>query len=127
MFDDEPDDLGDLLDSLSSLRDGIPSVELTQVGNQIHMLNFKQVVQVIKRDDRFLSRFISNQLGAKTTIRDSTLIIRRQINRSDLEDVLHDFVSKYVICPTCSKPDTILEGTNQFKLICLACGTENHV
>ena len=99
-------------------------VEIT--GNKTVISNFSQISSHIRRKPENLSKFLSKELASSCKLDGDRLILNRKISSQKVIEKVNLYVSKFVICHECKKPDTELlrEGGLSF-MHCLACGAKH--
>jgi translation initiation factor 2 subunit 2 len=97
-------------------------------GTRTMISNFAQVATSIRRTPEHLAKFLGKELASQYEISGDRLILSRRLSSRDVNDKIEKYVSRFVLCPKCSKPDTELEeeGAKLF-LKCLACGEKREV
>ncbi|MCY3414332.1 MAG: hypothetical protein INQ03_21985 [Candidatus Heimdallarchaeota archaeon] len=116
------DDIESPFDALNDLPEGLRQgirIQTEQQGSDTLLKHFDQLCNKLRREPSLVKKFISQTLGAPTKIDGTQLVIKRSVSRGDLEQVLGEFLSKYIICKFCGKPDTLLKKK---KITCAACG-----
>ncbi|RLG80356.1 MAG: translation initiation factor IF-2 subunit beta [Thermoprotei archaeon] len=104
----------------------VPKAEVMFVGGRTILLNFKQIVEALNREERVLQQYLVKELGAPAFLNESgQLVFQGRFNVYVLNRLIEIFVNKYVICPTCGSKDTkLLKKGKVFILRCEACGAE---
>lgn len=107
----------------------IPKFELFSEGNKTHLKNFSVVCEKIRRDKAVLVKYLSKELAVPADLQGDRLILQRKINADIVNKKLEEFVTKYVICKECKKPDTHIQelGHGLRQLICEACGARTSI
>ncbi len=103
-----------------------PKAEVLHVGNQTIIRNFRQIANVLRREERILMRFFLKELAVSGIMDPSgALILNTRVSSRVINDLLNLFIKNYVICPTCGRPDTrIVKRERVWILVCDACGAE---
>jgi len=107
----------------------IPKFEFFTEGNKTILKNFKAVVDKIRREPAFLSKYLSKELAVPVEPQGDRLILQRKLVGDIVNKKLEEFVLKYVICKECKRPDTHIEelGHGLRKLICESCGARTAI
>ena len=106
----------------------IPKFEFFTEGNKTIVKNFKSVSDKIRRGPAMVSKYLSKELAVPVEVRDERLIIQRKIRGEMLNKKLEEYITKFVICKECGKPDTHIEDVGRVHtLICEACGARTPV
>jgi translation initiation factor 2 subunit 2 len=101
-----------------------PKFEYFSEGNKTIIKNFKVVCHKIRRDQQTVSKYLSKELAVPVEVREERLVLQRKIMGDILNSKLDEFITKYVMCKECGKPDTHIEevGHRLRNLVCEACG-----
>jgi translation initiation factor 2 subunit 2 len=107
----------------------LPRFEYFTEGNKTIIKNFKMVTDKIRRDPAFLSKYLSKELAVPVEVVGERLILQRKLSGDIVNKKLEEFISKYVICKECNRPDTHLEdlGHRVRNLVCEACGARKAI
>lgn len=106
----------------------VPKVEGHIEGNKTIITNFKQICSYMRRDCDHLLKFLLKSLAAHGTIKGDRLVLTRKISSKMLNDKILEYVTEFVICKECKKPDTELIKEDRLTFIhCLACGAKKSV
>jgi translation initiation factor 2 subunit 2 len=106
----------------------IPTARIEFEGKNTIIVNFKEIVDTIKRDEHHLWKQILQEVGTAGEIKGNKGILKSKQKQSTIDRLIKNYCEKYVICETCQKPDTIIikEGRSHV-LVCQACGTRHPV
>ena len=106
----------------------IPTARLEFEGKNTLIVNFKEIVENVKRDDKHLIKFILQEVGTAGGIKGNKAILKGKQKLSTIDRLIKNYCEKFVICQTCLKPDTVIvkEGRSHL-LVCHACGTRHPV
>jgi translation initiation factor 2 subunit 2 len=106
-----------------------PKFESFTEGNKTIVKNFSVVCDKLRRSKEMLSKHLSKELAVPVNIEGERLIIQRKLFADALNRKLEEFISKFVICRVCNRPDTnIVEAGHGLKqLVCEACGAKNAI
>jgi translation initiation factor 2 subunit 2 len=95
-------------------------------GNKTIISNFTQICSCLRRDCEHILKFLSKELASFSKIENDRLIINNKISCEKLSEKINLYISKFVICQECKKPDTELVKKDGFIFInCLACGAKH--
>ncbi len=102
----------------------MPQFEFFAEGNKTIIKNFKTVADKIRREPEYVGKYLSKELAVPVGIQGERLILQRKIVGDILNKKLEEFITKYVICRQCNRPDTHVEelGHGMRQLVCEACG-----
>lgn len=99
-------------------------VEIT--GNKTAISNFSQILSHIRRNSDELCKFLSKELASQCRPDGDRLIFNRKIQSQKVVEKVNLYVSKYVLCKQCGKPDTeIVRESGLAFMHCLACGAKH--
>jgi translation initiation factor 2 subunit 2 len=107
----------------------MPRFEFFTEGNKTIVKNYKLVTDKIRRDPAFLSKYLSKELAVPVEMAGDRLILQRKLTGDIVNRKLEEFISKYVICKECNRPDTHIEelGHRVKELVCEACGARKAI
>ena len=107
----------------------IPTLDAFIEGNKTIIKNFSAVLQKIRRKPEHLIKFFNAEFAVPATIEGDRLVLHRKLRPELLNKKFTDYVTNYVICSQCGKPDTHIEDSGQRSklLICEACGARTAV
>lgn len=104
----------------------IPKADVQIVGNKTILSNFVQICSYLRRDCNHLVKFLSKELASSSKIENDRLVFNRKIPYGNVDEKLKLYVSKFVVCQECKKPDTELKKQDGFLFVhCLACGAKH--
>ena len=106
----------------------IPTARLEIEGKNTLIVNFKEIIDDLKRDDKHFIKFILQEVGTAGGIKGNKAILKGKQKLSTIDRLIKNYCEKFVICETCLKPDTVIikEGRSHL-LVCHACGTRHPV
>ena len=101
----------------------VPEV-LTQLqGNRTIFRNFDRLIKDLKREPKHAFKYISGEIGTACSIDNDTLVLSGKFSREAIQKIFNEYVSKYVLCSECQKPDTKVIDQKGIKMLkCEACG-----
>ena len=86
------------------------------------------IINKIKRDEKEFLRFLLIELATSGEIRAQKAYLKTSQRVDIINRHIEIYCKKYVICPTCNKPDTQLIKENRvLSLHCMSCGTNTIV
>jgi len=90
--------------------------------------NFCQVCSCLRRNPVHLAKFLSKELASQCELRGDRLVLSRKLSSRDINEKVAKYVSLFVLCPKCKKPDSeLVEIKGRCYLHCLACGEKHEV
>ena len=106
----------------------IPTARLEFEGKNTLIVNFKEIIEDLKRDDKHFIKFILQEVGTAGGIKGNKAVLKGKQKLSTIDRLIKSYCEKFVICETCLKPDTVIvkEGRSHL-LVCHACGTRHPV
>jgi len=106
----------------------IPTARLEFEGKNTLIVNFKEIIENLKRDDKHFIKFILQEVGTAGGIKGNKAVLKGKQKLSTIDRLIKSYCEKFVICETCLKPDTVIvkEGRSHL-LVCHACGTRHPV
>ncbi len=106
----------------------IPVLNSTIIGNRTIIKNFVSSCKYIRRDEKMVAKYLFKEIGTQGYIDGENLVLLGKFSNKVINEKFNRFVKNYVLCPICSKPDTILIKENRVMFIkCEACGARNSV
>ncbi len=106
----------------------IPKIKGHIEGNKTIISNFNQVCNALRRDPSQILKYLQRELASPGSIQGHRLILGRKIPSSLINSKIEKYVSDFVICKECRKPDTKLEKDNKILMKkCMACGARHPV
>lgn len=123
-MDSFSNEIDNLVDSLpENMRSGIERAKIQHQGNSTIVKNFARIIKDLQRDPSHLRKFISTSLGVQTVQEGNQLVLKAKIGADRLNETMNLYVTQFVICPNCKKPDTLFETKKKRNILtCLACG-----
>ena len=110
---------------VATTRFSLPSLQVFRQGRRTIVMNFKQVLEVLRRETSFVLTYMARELAAPVVYNEPRLIIQGIKDEMAIRSVLERFVKIYVICPACDSPDTVvIRRDRAYILRCEACGSE---
>lgn len=97
-------------------------------GNKTILINIKKIAKDLDRDPNHLLKYLLRELATPGKFAGERVILGRKVAASAINKKLKKYMSEFVICSECSKPDTKLieeKGINHLK--CSACGAKKPV
>ncbi len=97
-------------------------------GNKTILVNLNKIAKTLGREEQHLMKYLLRELatpGKKVGFR---VILGSKVAASVINKKINKYVSEFVYCSECNKPDTILteeKGINYLK--CNACGNKKAV
>lgn len=98
-------------------------------GNKTVVVNLKKIAKELGRDENHLLKYLLRELATPGKFVRERAIFGTKIAASTINKKIKKYVSEFVFCSECSKPDTKLaeERGGIIYLKCLACGAKKPV
>ncbi len=110
--------------TLTSERFEPPVPETMFQGSKTLIRNFDVICQKLRREPALLSKYLSKELAIPSTLDGGKLILHGKVYDRMINEKLGNFITSYVICRECKRPDTkLVDGAHGVRtLVCEACG-----
>ncbi len=109
----------------------VPEVKSHVEGTKTIIINFSQICSVLRRKPAHLAKFLMRELAASGLVdgeKGERLTLNRKLSSEKINEKINAYVTEFVICPECKKPDTELIKEGEFLFLhCLACGAKHSV
>ncbi|ADV65400.1 translation initiation factor IF-2 subunit beta [Desulfurococcus mucosus] len=104
----------------------MPQASVLVIGGKTIIQNFRQIANILNRDEELLKRYFMKELNVPSSINEAgQLELKGKFNPSAVNQLLVRFVERYVKCSTCGSVHTRLTKKGKvFVLRCDACGAE---
>ena len=113
---------------LTKERFEIPKVKGHIEGNKTIISNFNQICDIVRREPNQILKYLQRELASPGSINGPRLILGRKIPSELVNSKIQRYVTEFVICEECKKPDTKLERENKILIKkCMACGARHPV
>ncbi|KAJ2599923.1 eukaryotic translation initiation factor 5 [Coemansia sp. RSA 1721] len=93
--------------------------------------NIVEVSRALSRPPSYATKYFGSELGAQTKIEEKNdkYIVNGAHEVPKLQDLLYNFIDKFVLCGDCKNPETDLIITKEQTIIrhCMACGKRTDV
>ncbi|MFH2106976.1 MAG: translation initiation factor IF-2 subunit beta [Candidatus Micrarchaeota archaeon] len=106
-----------------------PVFEFFVEGNKTIIKNFGVVCDKLRRDPEEVTKYFSKELAVPAENQKERMVLHRKIIGDMINKKLSEFITRYVICKECKKPDTKIVdvGHGLKQLVCEACGARNAI
>ncbi len=109
-------------------RFSVEKIKGHQEGNKTILINLKSIAKTLGREESHLLKYLLKELAAPGKIVGDRVILGSKIAASAINKKIKKYVSEFVYCSECRKPDTkLLEEKGISYLRCLACGVKKPV
>jgi len=91
------------------------------------IVNMVEIAKALGRPPTYPTKYFGCELGAQTQFdfKDERFIVNGSHEASKLQDLLDGFIRKFVLCPGCDNPETVLGIESKKNILsqsCKACG-----
>ena len=101
----------------------IPKIRSVIEGNKTFIVNIRDVLERINRDENHFLKFMAGELATSVTMEGTRAVFAGKHAKVTLQTLLERYVKEYVICGECGKPDTrLVTETRIMWKRCDACG-----
>ncbi len=119
-------------EALNKERFEMPTAESFVQGTKTIIKNFSSVLKAINRDNeqskRHLVKYLAKETASPANIEESQLVLGGKFSDFQVNDLLKSYITQFVLCPLCKKPDThVIEKQGVKILKCEACGAISSV
>ncbi|MEM2904301.1 MAG: translation initiation factor IF-2 subunit beta [Candidatus Bathyarchaeia archaeon] len=105
-----------------------PKAIISSVGNRTFIQNFKEICDRLNRDPNHVLRFLSRELATAGSWKENYAVFQGRFLSEGIQRLISRYVSDFVTCPVCKRPDTRIEKQGRFSfLACEACGARSAV
>ncbi len=114
--------------TVSEARLQIPDPDIIHEGKVTIVRNFADIVELINRDPKHISKFLMTEFGIGVTISGRRLTINRKISADQISAKIRQYMESYVTCYECKSPDTEIQKIGRtYVLTCKACGAQHPI
>ncbi len=106
----------------------LPRITLRRVGRRTFFLNFGVIVEKLNRDPQHILKFLTKELATAANMDGNRVVFQGVFGPDSLNRLIKIYVERYVVCPTCGRPDTKIAKQERFLFLeCEACGARSSV
>jgi translation initiation factor 2 subunit 2 len=106
----------------------IPELEMFIEGKTTVVRNFTDIADAINRDPQDILAYLLKELGTAGTSEGKRVIFKGKVQPDQIKDRINSYVSTFVICSECERPDTkLIKDGRTLILECDACGAHRPV
>jgi translation initiation factor 2 subunit 2 len=106
----------------------IPVVEAMIQGNQTVIKNFSQIAETLRREPPHILKYLTKELATPAGLSGGRAIFQSKLSQKMIQQKLENYVTDYVLCKECKRPDTKLIKEDRIVFIkCEACGAKSSV
>ncbi|MBI4214710.1 translation initiation factor IF-2 subunit beta [archaeon] len=97
-------------------------------GNQTIIRNFAEVSQKLRREPKHLVKYIAKELACIADLDGARALLKGKFKPDQLNSRLKNYVSEYVLCDQCGKPDTTFMMVESIRYKrCEVCGARSPI
>ncbi|MDD1721154.1 MAG: translation initiation factor IF-2 subunit beta [Euryarchaeota archaeon] len=109
-------------------RFSIPDVRVFVEGRATVFENFAEIADVLNRNPEHLLKYLLRELGTAGKVEGTRVIFQGRFSQEMIAGLIDDYVSEYVICSECNRPDTHLTKSDRTVMLkCDACGAQRSI
>lgn len=106
----------------------IPELDVLIEGKTTVVRNFGDIADVINRDPSDILAYLLKELGTAGSSEGKRVIFKGKVQTDQLKDRIKSYVSTFVLCSECERPDTkLIKDGRTLILECDACGAHRPV
>lgn len=106
----------------------MPVLKVQKAGSRSVLVNFNEVVGVLRRDQGHLMKFLLKELATSGEMKGSSLEVQGGFSQDLVNKKLLKYVESYVRCPECGKHDSeLVKEKGYFFIKCEVCGARTAV
>jgi len=114
--------------AVGSERFNIEKIKGHLEGNKTVLVNLKKIAKDLGRDENHLLKYLLRELATPGKVVRARVFLGTKIPASAINKKIKKYVSEFVLCSECGKPDTnLVEEKGIVHLKCLACGVKKPV
>jgi len=107
----------------SGSRFEIPRAIVQSSGKQTYIRNFGDIARTLRREPKQIAKYLFKELAIPGVLKGGELVLQAKIGTSMIEQRIKDYVTDFVLCNECGKPDTNIISEQGISFIkCEACG-----
>ncbi len=101
----------------------IPKVDSFIQGKKTIVKGFNALMKEMRRETKHFLKYLTKETGAPITEGNNQLTISGKVGAIQLNKIIENYFTQFVLCSECKKPDTKIITQNGTKLMkCEACG-----
>jgi translation initiation factor 2 subunit 2 len=104
----------------------IPQLKIEYEGDKSILVNFKEICELFRREPSHVMKFLVRNLATAGYVTDDLkLVLQGHFNEDQIMNLLNRYVSFFVRCQNCGRPDTrLIKKAKVVYMVCEACGAE---
>ena len=110
-------------EALNKERFEMPDMQSHIQGKKTIVGNFAQVLKSLHREERHILKYIAKETATSAVLSEGKLLLNSKFTREQVNKFFHAYITQYVLCHECHKPDTKFVEQQGIKMMkCDACG-----
>ncbi|UCE74221.1 MAG: translation initiation factor IF-2 subunit beta [Methanomassiliicoccales archaeon] len=106
----------------------VPELEILFEGKTTVVRNFAEIASAVNRDPADILAYLLKELGTAGSSDGKRVIFKGKVQIDQIKERLSNYVSTYVLCSECMRPDTkLIKDGRTLILECDACGAHRPV
>ena len=106
----------------------IPEIDILIEGKTTVVRNFGDIADAVNRDPQDILAYLLKELGTAGSSEGKRVIFKGKVQTDQLRDRIDNYVSTFVLCSECERPDTkLIKDGRTLILECDACGAHRPV
>jgi len=106
----------------------IPNLNIFTEGNKTSILNFSEIADILNRDPHHIMKFLLRELATRGNFEGTRATFIGRFGQLTLNSLMRRYTEKYVLCPSCKKPETTIIKEDKFiYLQCNSCGAKQSI
>ena len=106
-----------------------PTPEILHEGSKKTIIrNFSEIVDILRRDENHLYKFLLQELGTAGSVNNRRLVLQGRVPEKKIKERIKSYIETFVVCQECNRPDTSFLRTGRtLNLHCEACGAKRPI
>ena len=114
--------LEDVMENSERFNPPIPEV-LHEGSKKTIIRNFTEILDVLRREENHLYKFLLQELGTAGSIDNRRLVLQGRVPEKKIKERVKLYIDTFVICQECNRPDTDFSKRGRTLILdCQACG-----
>lgn len=110
------------------IRFEVPPVQSNIQGNRTIIYNFSEIANILHREISHVLKYLLKELGTAGDVDGHRVILQGRFNTPLISKRVDNYVSEFVTCSECGKPDTQFIREERVRLLkCMACGARHPI
>jgi len=106
----------------------IPELDVLIEGKTTVLRNFSDIADAVNREQADILAYLLKELGTAGSSDGKRVIFKGKVSAEQIKDRINNYVSIYVLCSECERPDTkLVKDGRTLILECDACGAHRPV